>query len=73
MTTKHEPSQQLLTTEQAAQFLNVSPATLETWRSTGAVAVPFCRIGKAVRYRLASLEDYLNENTATQNTDKRTA
>ena len=51
---------QLLSTPQAAKFLNVSIAFLERDRWAGA-RVPFVKIGsRAVRYRLDDLESYIN-------------
>ena len=51
---------QLLSTPQAAKFLNVSIAFLERDRWAGA-RVPYVKIGsRAVRYRLIDLEDYIN-------------
>ena len=51
---------QLLSTPQAAKFLNVSIAFLERDRWAGA-RVPFVKIGsRAVRYRLDDLEAYIN-------------
>jgi hypothetical protein len=53
---------QLLSTPQAAKFLNVSIAFLERDRWAGA-RVPFVKIGsRAVRYRLDDLEAYINSN-----------
>ena len=50
---------QLLSTPQAARFLNVSIAFLERDRWAGA-RVPFVKIGsRAVRYRLDDLEAYI--------------
>ena len=50
---------QLLSTPQAAKFLNVSIAFLERDRWAGA-RVPFVKIGsRAVRYRLNDLEAYV--------------
>lgn len=53
---------QLLSTPQAAKFLNVSIAFLERDRWAGA-RVPFVKIGsRAVRYRLDDLESYIDTN-----------
>jgi excisionase family DNA binding protein len=50
----------LLTTQQAAELLNVSPAFLERNRCQGA-DIPFIKVGsRAVRYRLSDLEAYLD-------------
>ena len=54
MTTK------LLNTKQAAEYLGVSMAFLERDRWAGA-RVPFIKVGaRAVRYRLADLEEYVS-------------
>ena len=50
----------LLTTDQAASYLGVSKAFLERDRWAGA-RIPFIKVGtRAVRYRLADLESYLD-------------
>jgi excisionase family DNA binding protein len=56
-------SSDLLTTEEAAGYLNTSKATLETWRCTKAVNLPFVRLGRAVRYRRSELDRWLQQNT----------
>lgn len=49
----------LLNTQQAAEILGVSKAFLERDRWAGA-RVPFIKVGsRAVRYRLADLESYI--------------
>jgi hypothetical protein len=51
---------QLLSTPQAAKFLNVSIAFLERDRWAGA-RIPFVKVGsRAVRYRLEDLNNYIN-------------
>lgn len=57
---------QLLDEREAAEILQISPATLRLWRKkrkTGEVApvVPFLQIGRAVRYRNEDLETFLTE------------
>lgn len=57
-----EMQTQLLSTPQAAKFLNVSIAFLERDRWAGA-RIPYVKVGsRAVRYRLDDLEDYINSN-----------
>lgn len=54
-----QPQTSLLTTEQAATYLNVSKAFLERDRWAGA-RVPFVKVGsRCVRYRLSDLEKYI--------------
>lgn len=43
-----------LTQEEAAKFLGLSPATLQSWRSRKK-GPPYARFGRAVKYRLADL------------------
>lgn len=52
---------QLLSTPQAAKFLNVSIAFLERDRWAGA-KIPFVKVGsRAVRYRLQDLQNYIDQ------------
>lgn len=37
--------------EETALDLNISPRTLERWRQTGEVLLPYIKVGRAVRYR----------------------
>jgi predicted DNA-binding transcriptional regulator AlpA len=50
----------LLNTPDAAQFLDLRPGTLEVWRTYGK-GPKFVKIGRAVKYRLQDLEDYLDQ------------
>lgn len=47
----------------AALKLNVTPGTLSVWRSTGRYSLPFIKVGKNVRYRVADLDSWLVERT----------
>ena len=55
----------LLTEDEAADFLRLSPLTLKDWRkSTRRCGVPFVKIEwRAVRYRLSDVEAYLKRRT----------
>jgi len=53
---------QLLTTEQAAEFLNRPVRTLEDWRYRGG-GPPFVKMGRAVRYRPSDLEEWVDTRT----------
>lgn len=50
-----------LKTKQAAELLQVSYKTLESWRRTQLQGPPYCKIGRTVRYRLSDLEAYMEE------------
>ncbi len=52
----------ILTTAEAADYLRVSRLTLRNWRSTRAVSLPYLKVGRAVRYRLADLQSFLEAN-----------
>lgn len=58
------PSAPLLTRQEAAAFLGVSPQTLANWATTGRGRIPFVRVSKrAVRYRMSDLERWLQART----------
>jgi excisionase family DNA binding protein len=62
----------LLTTKEAARYLGVSQAFLERDRWAGD-AIPFIKLGaRAVRYRVADLEAFLNSRVrrSTSESDK---
>ena len=49
----------LLSTEQAAKLLGIKPTTLENWRCTNRVPIPYIRIGRTVRYQLSDIESLI--------------
>lgn len=49
----------LVDPEVAAVILGVEKDTLATWRHNGAQQLPFLKIGRAVRYRVNDLAEYL--------------
>lgn len=51
--------------EPTAKFLGVGAQTLAVWRSTGRHALPFVKVGRRVRYRVADLQAWLERRTAT--------
>jgi excisionase family DNA binding protein len=54
----------LLTTDQAADILKVKPSTLVNWRCTKRVALPFVRVGRAVRYRQSEIQAFIERGGA---------
>ncbi len=62
------PPPQLLTTDQAAHFLNVKPSTLEQWRWNGR-GPKFCKIGRNCRYRTDDLLSYVDERCVSSTTE----
>ena len=56
----------LLTTEQAAKQLHISPRTLNNARSTGTgIIIPYHKIGSRVFYKQSDIEAYIENNTLT--------
>ena len=56
---------ELLTPEQAAEYLGVKVQTLAVWRTTHRYKLPFTKVGVKVRYRLADLQAWLSSRTHT--------
>jgi len=52
----------LLKEREAAQYLNLSVATLRTWRSTHRTNLRWHKLNRAVRYRISDLEAFLQSN-----------
>jgi excisionase family DNA binding protein len=46
----------LLSQRDAARLLGLSVRTLERWRRTGEVDLPYVKLGNSVRYKLESIE-----------------
>jgi len=60
--------EQLLTTEQAAGFLNRPARTLEDWRYTGG-GPPYVKMGRAVRYRASDLLEWVDDRVVQSTTE----
>lgn len=58
---------ELLTTEQAAPYLGVTPRTLEVWRCTKRHAIPYIKVGRLVKYRKSDLDAWLVSHTVNGN------
>jgi predicted DNA-binding transcriptional regulator AlpA len=58
----------VLDTRAAADFLGISPRTLEGLRVRGG-GPRFVKIGGSVRYRIASLEEYLRQQERVSTSD----
>ena len=52
-------SNNMLTVKQAAEYLGIKPGTLNVWRCTKAVGVPYVQVGKCVRYKVQDLDDFI--------------
>jgi predicted DNA-binding transcriptional regulator AlpA len=54
-----EHPQTHLTEADTARYLGFRPSALRHWRHTGA-GPPYLRIGRAIRYRVADLDEWLD-------------
>lgn len=57
------PRSELLTATQVAARWQIPEKTLAVWRSTGRVRLPYVKVGGAVRYRVADIDQFEAENT----------
>lgn len=49
----------VLTPQEAADYLKIKVGTLNSWRSTGEQSIPHTKVGRSVRYRVADLDAFL--------------
>lgn len=56
----------LITPEEAAGLLNVTPQTLAVWRSSKRYGLPYIKVGRLVRYSRTAIEDWLKERTVAR-------
>ena len=59
----------LLTPEESANLLRVSPGTLAVWRTTGRYNLPFVKCGGRVRYRLTDIQAFINSRLRNGHND----
>lgn len=51
----------LLTTDELAVYLKLHPETLNTGRRSGAINIPFLKIGGSIRYREEDVRNFLDD------------
>lgn len=56
----------LLTRDEAAKFLGVSPITLGLWKSTKRYNLPVVKIGRLAKYRYGDLLDFIERRTVNK-------
>jgi len=59
----------LLTTRDVAKLLQVSMSTLSKWRVSKREALPFLKLGRAVRYRLEDVQAHLHTRVRRSTSD----
>lgn len=63
-TTKpNQPKDEILGNTAAADYIGVTPRTLEVWRCTKRYQIPFIKVGRLVKYRQSALDAFLESRT----------
>ena len=62
-------SKKLLTPDEVAEQLGVSPHTLAIWRSEGRNGLPYVKVGRLVRYREDAVDEYIENQTCDEEGD----
>ncbi len=57
----------LLTREQAAEYLGVTARTLAVWACVKRYDLPYVKVGRLVKYRLADLDAFIARRTVQSN------
>ena len=57
------PQSNLLTRDQAANYLGVTPQTLAVWACTGRYNLLFVKVGRLVKYRKDDLDAFVAKRT----------
>ena len=52
--------------KEAAILLGVTAGTLSVWRCLRRYPLPYIKVGRAVRYRLADIEAFMQSRTVAQ-------
>jgi predicted DNA-binding transcriptional regulator AlpA len=53
----------LLTSEEAAPLVGVTPGTLQVWRSTNRYPLKYIKAGRLVRYRIEDIQAFIESRT----------
>ena len=56
----------LLTREQAADYLGVTSRTLAVWACVKRYSLPYVKVGRLVKYRRTDLDEFISRRTITQ-------
>ena len=54
---------ELLTREEAAEYLGVKPQTLGAWKTSGRYNLPMIKVGRLCKYRREDLDRWLASRT----------
>lgn len=65
---KSNPTQnQLMSRKEAADYLGVTESTLSVWACVKRYNLPYVKVGRLVKYRLADLNKFITNRTVAQN------
>lgn len=53
----------LVDEKRAAEILGITPGTLSVWRCVRRYPLPYTKIGRAVRYRVEDLDEFVRSRT----------
>jgi len=56
----------LVNEKRAAEILGIAVGTLQVWRCLRRYPLPYTKIGRAVRYRLEDLDEFVRSRTVAQ-------
>lgn len=57
------PKDEIFSNTVAAEYIGVTPRTLEVWRCTKRYQIPFIKVGRLVKYRKSALDAFLESRT----------
>ena len=63
ISTPNSPKDEILGNTDAAEYIGVTPRTLEVWRCTKRYQIPFIKVGRLVKYRKSALDNFLDSRT----------
>lgn len=61
----HQSKGEIFNNTEAAEYIGVSPKTLEVWRCTKRHNIPFIKVGRLVKYRKSALDAFLEARTVS--------
>jgi excisionase family DNA binding protein len=56
-----KPVDKLLTEAETAELLGCKPSTLNNWRATKRVTLPYVKVGRLVRYRQSDVLAFIDD------------
>ena len=59
----------LFNNKEAAEYIGVTPRTLEVWRSTKRNQISYIKVGSLVKYRRSDLDIFLEHRTVNAQLD----